>query len=468
MFDGLKEECGVFGIFGLPENTASEMIYYGLFGLQHRGQESAGMAVIHNGNDMLFYKGQGLVNDVFDKRMLSYLEGNSGIGHVRYSTTGGSNQENAQPLVMNYRDGKIALVHNGNLINDSELRLEMEKQGALFQTTSDSEVILAYIAKLSLKLDSLEAAISETMSVIKGGYSILLLTNGKLIAFRDPNGLRPLCIGKKDGYYVFASESSALRTIGGEYIRDVMPGEIVSVDKNGMQSLRPFKEKGTFCSFEYIYFSRPDSTLGGISVYNARVAMGRQLYKEHKVRADIVISVPDSGTPAAYGYAEESGIPYVQGFFRSPYVGRTFIKPSQDMREMGVNTKLSPLIENVWGKSIVMVDDLIVRGTTIRRIVEGLKKAGATEVHVMISSPPVTHSCYYGIDTPHRQKLIASDHSVEEIRELITAESLHYLSEEGLQEVLNDSETGLCTACFNGNYPVKLKEEVDEIQGCGC
>ena len=399
--------------------------------------------------------------------MLSYLEGNSGIGQVRYSTTGGSNQENAQPLVMNYRDGKIALVHNGNLINDKELRLEMEKQGALFQTTSDSEVILAYIARQSLKTDSLETAIAETMEIIKGGYSILLLTNGKIIAFRDPNGLRPLCIGKKDGSYVFASESSALRTIGGEYIRDVMPGEIVSIDKNGLQSTRPYKAKGSFCSFEYIYFSRPDSIMGGISVYNARVAMGRQLFKENGVKADIVISIPDSGTPAAYGYAYESGIPYVQGFFRSPYVGRTFINPSQDMRETGVNTKLSPLIENVWGKSIVMVDDSIVRGTTIRRIVEALKKAGATEVHVMISSPPVTHSCFYGIDTPSREKLIAANHNIEEIRELIEAESLHYLSEEGLHLVLKDSESGLCTACFNGIYPVKLKEEINEVQGCG-
>lgn len=463
MAENLKEECGLFGVFGLPKNSASDILYYGLFALQHRGQESAGMAVIQNGDDMLYYKGRGLVNEVFNKNMLAYLDGNSGIGHVRYSTTGGSNLENAQPLVMNYRDGKIALVHNGNLVNDGELRNKMEKQGVLFQTTSDSEVILASIARQSLKSDSLEKAIEETMKVIKGGYSILLLTKGKLIAFRDPHGIRPLGIGKKDGYYLFASESAAVRTIGGEYIRDVMPGEIVTVDKNGLHSVRPFKEKGHFCSFEYIYFSRPDSYIGGVSVYNARVEMGRQLYRENKIKADIVISVPDSGTPAAIGYAYESGVPYVQGFFRSPYVGRTFIKPSQDLRDAGVNSKLSPLIENIWGKSIVMVDDSIVRGTTIKRIIDGLKKAGATEIHVMISSPPVTDSCYYGIDTPSKDKLIAGYHTIPEIKNIVKANSLHYLSEKGLKNALKNTETGLCTACFNGKYPVKIEVKEDEI-----
>jgi amidophosphoribosyltransferase len=458
MFDGLNEECGVFGVFGMPEAKASDLIYYGLFALQHRGQETAGMAVIRQRQQMLYYKGEGLVNDVFDKRMLTYLEGESGIGHVRYSTTGGTNRDNAQPLVMNYRDGKIALVHNGNLVNDAALREAMEKEGVLFQTTSDSEVILAHIARLSLQMDSLEAAVAETMRIIRGGYSIILLTQDKIIAFRDPNGLRPLSIGKQAGYYIFSSESAAMTTIGADYIRDIKPGEIVSVDATGLHShLTSANGDSHLCSFEYIYFARPDSHMAGLSIYQARVQMGRQLYREFPVDADIVISVPDSGTPAAIGYAYESNIPFVQGFFRSPYVGRTFIKPSQEMREAGVDAKLAPLRENVWGKRIVMVDDSIVRGTTIRRIVSALRTAGAVEVHVMISSPPVIDSCYYGIDTPSRQHLIAANHTVEEIRLQTGADSLHYLSEAGLETVLEKAETGLCMACFNSKYPVPVR-----------
>jgi amidophosphoribosyltransferase len=462
----LKEECGIFGVYHLPENTASQMTYYGLFALQHRGQESAGIAV-NNGDDILWYKGQGLVNEVFDKRMLAYLDGDSGIGHVRYSTSGDSNLENAQPLIMNYRDGKIALVHNGNLINADEKKQELEKKGAFFQTDSDSEVILALIARFSLQTESLEEAITRVMKEIRGGYSIILLTKEKMVGFRDPHGLRPLCLGQKDGSYIFASESTAFKTIGGEYVRDVNPGEIVTVENGGIKSCRAIKSEGHFCSFEYIYFSRPDSYIGGLSVYSARVAMGRQLFHEHPVDADIVISIPDSGTPAAIGYAYASGIPFEQGLFRSPYVGRTFIKPSQDLREAGVNAKLSPLVENIRGKRIVMVDDSIVRGTTIKRIIQMMRKAGALEIHVMISSPPVAHSCYYGIDTPDPEKLIAANYTVAEITKIIEADSLHYLSSEGLDVALANVETGLCKACFDGKYPVELEGMKYEIQRCG-
>lgn len=452
-FDELHEECGVFGIYNFPDRHAAVHTYYGLFAQQHRGQESAGIAVTENGK-MKYHKKQGLVQEVFDEEMLAFLGGDSAIGHVRYSTTGKNIVENVQPIVRNYREGKIALAHNGNLINAHELRDEMENLGAIFQTTTDSEVILAQLVKNRLTTESLEEAIQETMQIIRGGYSVLVLTNDKLIAFRDALGIRPLTLGIVGDSYCFASESAAIQMVGGEVIRDVAPGEIISLSREGLQSIRVFTESSRFCSFEYIYFARTDSNLNGLNVYSARLEMGRQLFREHGVMADMVIDVPSSGMAAALGYSYESGIPFGRGFFRNSYVGRTFIKPAQNMREAGVNAKLAPITENVKGKRLIMVDDSIVRGTTIRRIVQSLRDAGAVEVHVMVSSPPVRYSCFYGIDTPKRQHLIAAKHSVAEIQQEIGADSLHYLSLEGLRHTLSGASTGSCLACFNGDYPI--------------
>ena len=455
MFDKLHEECGVFGVYDTQADETSKMIYYGLFALQHRGQESAGIAV-SDGQQLSYYKDEGLVQEVFDPKLLNFLNGIHGIGHVRYSTTGGTTYENAQPVVIMSAKGQMALAHNGNLVNTKELMAGLESQGATFQSTTDSETILKLIAKNTLETGDVMAAIKLTMKVIKGGYSILVLTPTKLFAFRDPMGLRPLIMGKRDDSYVFASESCAIDSIRGDIIRDVRPGEIIQVDENGIHSEQ--LEVGTthMCSFEYVYFARTDSVIDGLNVYEARVNMGRRLFEETGRTADIVIDIPDSGTSAALGYSQASGIPFSKGFYRNAYIGRTFISPKQDMREIGVNFKLSPIRRNVEGKSVIMIDDSIVRGTTITRIVKSLRRAGAKEVHVMITSPPVKYSCFYGIDTPNREKLIAARKPVEDIGIEIGADSLSYLSHEGLEASLAGSGLGTCMACFDGKYPVPI------------
>jgi len=457
MLDKLHEECGVFGLFNTETAETSQLIYYGLFALQHRGQESAGIAV-SDGEQLSYYKDEGLVQEVFDPKILNFLNGVHGIGHVRYSTTGGTTYENAQPVVIVSSQGQMALTHNGNLVNTDALMADLKSQGATFQSNTDSETILKLIAKHTLECGDIAEAIKLTMGVIRGGYSILLLTPDKLYAFRDPLGLRPLIMGKRDNAYIFASESCAIDSIRGDIIRDVHPGEIVSVDRNGIHSEQLKTGLTHLCSFEYVYFARTDSVIDGLNVYAARVNMGRHLFVETGRTADIVIDIPDSGTSAALGYSQASGITFSKGFYRNAYIGRTFISPHQDLREIGVNFKLSPIRQNVEGRSVIMIDDSIVRGTTITRIVRSLRRAGAREVHVMITSPPVKYSCFYGIDTPDRQQLIAADKPVADIAIEIGADSLSYLSNAGLQASLADAGLGICTACFDGDYPVPLEE----------
>ncbi|MEA3288486.1 MAG: amidophosphoribosyltransferase [Candidatus Marinimicrobia bacterium] len=457
MSDKLNEECGVFGIFNTKTEETSQLIYYGLFALQHRGQESAGIAV-SDGHQVNYYKDEGLVQEVFDPKLLNFLSGIHGIGHVRYSTTGGTTYENAQPVVIVSSKGQMALAHNGNLVNTKELMTGLESQGATFQSGTDSETILKLIAKNTIETSDVAAAIKQTMSVIRGGYSILLLTPDKLYAFRDPMGLRPLIMGKRDDAYVFASESCAIDSIKGDIIRDVRPGEIISVDENGIHSEQVEIGSTHICSFEYVYFARTDSVIDGLNVYEARVNMGHRLFKETGRLADIVIDIPDSGTSAALGYSQASGVPFSKGFYRNAYIGRTFISPKQDMREIGVNFKLSPIRRNVEGKSVIMIDDSIVRGTTITRIVKSLRRAGAREVHVMITSPPVKYSCYYGIDTPDSKQLIASNKPVGDIAIEIGADSLSYLTHAGLSSSLSKAGLGTCMACFDGKYPVPVEE----------
>lgn len=458
MRDKLNEECGVFGVYNTRLEDTSKLIYYGLFALQHRGQESAGIAV-SDGQQVNYYKDEGLVQEVFDPKLLNFLQGLHGIGHVRYSTTGGTTYENAQPVVIVSSEGQMALAHNGNLVNTKELMADLEGQGATFQSSTDSETILKLVAKNTIETGDVTEAIKKTMSMIRGGYSILLLTPDKMYAFRDPMGLRPLIMGKLDDSYVFASESCAIDSIKGDVVRDVRPGEIICVDKDGVHSEQTKVESTHICSFEYVYFARTDSVIDGLNVYQARLNMGHQLFKETGRIADIVIDIPDSGTSAALGYSQASGVPFNKGFYRNAYIGRTFISPKQDMREIGVNFKLSPIRQNVEGKSVIMIDDSIVRGTTITRIVKSLRRAGAREVHVMITSPPVKYSCFYGIDTPDRTKLIAAKKPVEDIGIEIGADSLSYLSHEGLHASLAKSGLGTCMACFDGKYPVPIEEK---------
>ncbi|MCF7807228.1 MAG: amidophosphoribosyltransferase [Candidatus Marinimicrobia bacterium] len=457
MFDKLNEECGVFGVFNTSPEETSQLIYYGLFALQHRGQESAGIAV-SDGQSLNYYKDEGLVQEVFDNKLLNFLAGGSGIGHVRYSTTGGTTYENAQPVVIVSSQGQMALAHNGNLVNTKELMSDLEAQGATFQSSTDSETILKLIAKNAQESDNIIEAIQVTMGVIRGGYSILLLTNDKLYAFRDPMGIRPLIMGKRGDAYVFASESCAIDSVGADIIRDVRPGEIVVVDSNGIHSEQIATNSTHLCSFEYVYFARTDSVIDGLNVYEARTNMGKRLWEETGRKADIVIDIPDSGTSAALGYSEASGIPFSKGFYRNAYIGRTFISPQQDMREIGVNFKLSPIRRNIEGKSVIMIDDSIVRGTTITRIVKSLRRVGAKEVHVMITSPPVKYSCFYGIDTPTRKQLIAARKPVEDIAIEIGADSLTYLSHDGLSESVSRAGLGACMACFDGKYPIPVEE----------
>lgn len=456
---GLGEECGVFGAYNMDGGDVASTVYYGLFALQHRGQESCGIAVTDTYGERKVHskKGVGLVNEVFDAESLESLKGNLGVGHVRYSTAGASKAENAMPLVINYVKGTLAIAHNGNLTNAVELRHELEYTGAIFQTTIDSEVIAYHIARERLKTRKAEDAVKNAMKKIKGAYALVVSSPRKMIGARDPFGLKPLCIGKRDNTWFLASESCAIAAVGGEFVRDVKPGEIVSFTKHGVSSdmsMTISPEKQARCIFEYIYFAKMDSVIDEVNVYHSRIIAGKALAKSYPVEADLVVGVPDSGLVAAKGYSEESGIPYGMAFHKNSYVGRTFIKPKQSERESSVKIKLNVIGEVVKGKRIVMVDDSIVRGTTCANIIRMLKSAGATEVHVRISSPPFLYPCYFGTDVPSNEQLIAHSHTTEEIREMIGADSLGYMEIEKLKEMVGD--LGYCDACFTGNYPMEV------------
>ena len=455
--EGLHEECGVFGIFSDGSLNPAYACYNGLLALQHRGQESCGIAVTDEGV-IDYHKNMGLVSEVFNNSILDSLSGQMGISHVRYSTAGGSVLENAQPLVMRYVKGTLAVAHNGNLTNAVEIRRKLEQKGAIFQTTIDSEVICYVIARERLKTHSVEDAVANTMQVIEGAYSLLVMSPRKLIAARDPHGFRPLCMGKLNGTYVFASESAALDACGAEFVRDIEPGEIVVVDSDGPRSIKPeFKDKKkSLCIFEYIYFARSDSFIDGVSVYEARKQAGRILAREFPVEADMVIGVPESGIDAAIGYAEESGIPYEKAIVKNSYIGRTFIKPSQKERMKSVRIKLNPIANMVKGKRVVMIDDSIVRGTTVDRIVTMLRDAGAKEVHMLISSPMFIAPCYFGTDITDKEHLIANHMTVEEIRNEINADSLGYLSIESLRETAREAKINLCDGCFTEQYAAEV------------
>lgn len=456
----IKEACGVFGIYDISGGDVAHEVYMGLASLQHRGQESCGIAVSDTSGpkcNMKLERGMGLVSEVFKERTLKELKGNLGVGHVRYSTTGESTISNAQPLVLNYIKGTLALAHNGNLINTEQLRQELAMTGAIFHTTIDSEVIAYFIARERVNTASVEEAIMKTARKIKGAYGLVIASPRKLIGVRDPLGLKPLCIGKKDDAYIITSESCALTSIGAKFIRDVEPGEIVTVTREGISSNKSLcQEKKAHCIFEYIYFARLDSNIDGVSVYESRLRAGEALAKAYPVDADIVAGVPESGIAAAYGYAQASGIPYCQVFYKNSYVGRTFIKPTQKERESSVKMKLSVLETAVKDKNIVLVDDSIVRGTTIANLIRLLKRAGAKSVHVRICSPPFLYPCYFGTDVPSNKQLIASTHSTEEIRQMIDADSLGYMKIEDLQKMVGDLP--ICRACFDNNYPMDISE----------
>ena len=452
MFGNLHEECGVFGIFDRDGLEIAPRVYYGLFSLQHRGQESCGIAINDDGS-INCVKAMGLVSEVFTSGKLESLKDNIAIGHVRYSTTGASTAENAQPLVTSYIKGTLSIAHNGNLTNCISLKEELENEGAIFRTSVDSEVIAYLVAKTRSSVPSVEKAVEEVMKRIEGGYALLVMSPRKLIAARDPHGLKPLVMGKIGNSIVFASETCALAASGATYIRDVKPGEIIIVDQEGEKSVQTKARREAKCVFEYIYFARPDSVLDGISVYESRLRAGALLAKQHPVEADVVIGVPESGLDAALGLSMESGIPYVKGFVKNNYIGRTFIKPSQQLRTEAVRIKLNPIESAVKGKRVIMVDDSIVRGTTIANIVKMLRVAGATEVHVRISSPPFLHPCFYGTDVPDSDSLIACQHTIPEICEIIGADSLGYLDVKSLGEMLNEEGHKFCDACFTGDYP---------------
>ncbi len=467
-WDGLHEECGVFGMYDFDGNDVASTIYYGLFALQHRGQESCGIAVSETSGPkgkITTYKGMGLVNEVFTPDTLETLKGNLGVGHVRYSTAGASTRENAQPLVLNYVKGTLALAHNGNLINANELRRDLEYTGAIFQTTIDSEVIAYHIARERLNSHSAEEAVRRACQKLKGAYALVVASPRKLIGARDPFGFKPLCIGKRDNSYIITSETCALDTIGAEFVRDVRPGEVVTITKDGGiesdTSMCLPEEKEARCVFEYIYFARPDSHIDGLSVYASRIKAGRFLAQDSPVEADLVTGVPESGNAAALGYSMESGIPYGTAFVKNGYVGRTFIKPKQSSRESSVQVKLNVLKEAVAGKRVIMIDDSIVRGTTSDRIVRMLREAGATEVHVRISSPPFLWPCYFGTDIPEREQLIAYNRSIDEICEIIGADSLGYLDIDRLSQMVDGRP--ICKGCFNGVYPMEPPKE--DIRG---
>ncbi len=461
MQDKPREECGVFGIYDQEGLDVVHLTYTALYALQHRGQESCGIAVNDDGV-VRAHKDLGLVPDVFGEAELEKLGGGQmAVGHVRYSTTGANSRENAQPLVMKYAKGTISLAHNGNLVNAFELRKKLEQTGAVFQGTNDTEVMAYVTAKKRLSTRSIEQAFLEAMKTFRGAFSVVLMSPQKLIAARDPQGFRPLCIGKIGKSFVFASETCALDAIGADYVRDVEPGEVVVAEGGELKSIRTLcGQKHAHCIFEFIYFARPDSFIGGQSVHLARIASGKCLAREYPVDADLVVGVPDSGIDAAIGYAQESGIPYGLGFVKNRYVGRTFIQPTQSQRTRSVRIKLNALKSAVAGKRIVMVDDSIVRGTTSARIVEQLREAGATEVHVRISSPPFTNPCFFGTDIDSRENLIACKMSVPEIREKIRADSLGYLKTEDLARIVPGLTEDYCAGCFTGHYPVKVPDEI--------
>jgi len=454
MFDKFHEECGVFGIYGHPD--AANLTYLGLYALQHRGQESAGI-VSSDGKQLYGQKAMGLVADIFVEERIKKLLGYAAIGHNRYSTTGESIAVNIQPILVNFALGTLAIAHNGNLVNAGILKDELEAYGSIFQSTMDSEVIIHLIAQS--RMATMHERIVDALSHVQGSYSLLLITENELIAVRDPHGFRPLSLAELDGAYVVASETCAFDLIEATYIREIAPGEMVVINSKGIQSSFPFKKADpSHCIFEFIYFARPDSMVFGQNVYSIRKEFGRQLARETKVAADVVIPVPDSGVPAALGYAEEAGIPFDTGLIRNHYVGRTFIEPRQSIRHFGVKIKLNPVRDALKGKRVVVVDDSIVRGTTSKKIIKMIRNAGATEIHMRISSPPTSYPCFYGIDTPTRQELIASSHSIEEIRKYITADTLGYISMDGIQKVV-PYRMNYCAACFDGAYPVPFPGE---------
>lgn len=454
-----KHYCGVFGIFNHP--NAAELTYYGLYALQHRGQESAGIVSCFGA---LFHeeKGMGLVPQIFTQDKLDHLKGRMAVGHTRYSTTGSSHIRNAQPLTVNCARGQIAIAHNGNLTNAAQLREELELKGSIFQTTVDSEIILHLLAQPCV--GSGENNLVETVRRIEGAFSLVIMTETELIGVRDPHGFRPLSIGKVGESYVLASETCALDLIEAKFIRDVEPGEIVIISDRGIRSIKAFPDhqRDAFCIFEYVYFARPDSTILGQNVYKARVEMGRQLARENKINADIVVPVPDSGNCAALGYSLESKVPYEMAFVRNHYVGRSFLQPTELIRDFNVRVKLNLIHDLVRGKRVIIVDDSIVRGTTSRTRVNSLKEAGAKEVHVLVSCPPHMHPCVYGIDFPDRKKLMAANHSIDKIREYLNADSLHYLSQEGMIKATGRPANSFCMACYDGNYPVPYDPMVDK------
>lgn len=464
----IHEECGVFGVMGTKRENVARIIYYGLYALQHRGQESCGI-VVNDDGVFSSYKDLGLVSDVFSKDILSRLpEGIMAVGHVRYGTTGGTTRNNCQPIEVNHQKGKMALAHNGNLSNALELRDKLELSGAIFHTTSDTETIAYMITRERLRTPSIEEAVSNAMNLLEGAYSLVLLSSGKMIAARDPYGFRPLCYGQMpDGSYVAASESCALSAVGAKFIRDLIPGEILVFSQNGVVSRkeRCGKQKKKTCIFEYIYFARPDSVIDGISVHESRMHAGKLLAESYPADADIVIGVPDSGLDAALGYANKSGIPYGMGLIKNKYIGRTFISPGQNERLDKVRIKLSPVKNVIDGKRVVLIDDSIVRGTTSKRIVKLLRDAGAKEIHMRISAPPFLHPCYYGTDIDSEENLIACHHSMEEIAETIGVDSLGYLGVEKLSKLIDNNE--YCAACFNGEYPTEIPTDLrkDRFEG---
>jgi len=456
--DGIHEACGVLGISDYQDDDLAHMMYFGLYALQHRGQESCGIAIINKNGEITGQKGIGLVHEVFSEKILDRMDGISAIGHTRYSTTGGSSIENSQPLIFNYKGGRIALAHNGNLVNATKIRYELENKGAIFQTTTDSEVIANLISRYGLKCKDLEEVLKKTMDVIEGAYALVILTQKGLVGIRDPWGMRPLCIGKLGSSYVLASENCAFDAIGADFIRDVEPGEIIFIENGSLRSIKTnYNKPQKTCIFEHIYFARPDSVIDGASIYRARLEAGRLLAKESPVEADLVVGVPDSGITAAIGYSRESRIPYGEALIKNRYVGRTFIQPTQKLRERSVGIKLNALKEEIKGKRIIIIDDSIVRGTTSYRIVQMLKNAGASEVHMRICSPPVLNPCYFGIDISSKEHLIAANHSIEEIRKSINADSLAFLSVESLLKTPVGAPVNcFCTGCFTGEYPMQV------------
>jgi len=460
MLDKFHDECGVVGVFGHPE--AANLAYLGLYSLQHRGQESAGIVASREGK-LHLEVGMGKVAEVFNDDRLQKLKGRMALGHNRYSTAGDSAVYNAQPCLINYSEGSLALAHNGNLVNAVSIRKELVSTGSIFQSTNDSEVIVHLMAQA--KDDSFADRAATALKQVKGAYSLLLMTEDEIIAARDPNGFRPLCLGKLDSAYIVAFESCVFDLIEGEFIREIEPGELLLINKDGLTSYFPFPKTQTKqCVFEHIYFSRPDSFLFNQSVYESRKQMGRALAQEYPADVDLIVPVPDSGVISALGFSEESGIPFDMGLIRNHYVGRTFIEPQSQIRHFGVKVKLNAVGPVIKGKRVAIIDDSIVRGTTSRKIVKMIREAGAKEVHVRISSPPILYSCFYGIDTPTRKELLASKYDLEEIKKFLDADSVHYIGIEKLLSVFSDHHENFCTACFDGNYPVKIEDKESDIE----